>query len=72
VKQSASEILKQADRMIALSQSVHDAVAAVPLDEVSLSLSLIFHLSKNSLGLFFGVFSTETTGAEKIQVCVHK
>jgi len=39
VKQSASEILKQADRMIALSQSVHDAVAAVPLDEVSLSLS---------------------------------
>ncbi|CAM6010102.1 unnamed protein product [Sphagnum balticum] len=35
VKQSASEILKQADRMIALSQSVHDAVAAVPLDEVS-------------------------------------
>jgi hypothetical protein len=34
-----------------------------------LSLS---HLSKNSLGLFFGVFSTETTGAEKIQVCVHK
>jgi hypothetical protein len=37
-----------------------------------LSVSLIFHLSKNSLGLFFGVFSTETTGAEKIQVCVHK
>jgi hypothetical protein len=54
VKQSASEILKEADRM------------------KYLSASLIFHLSKNSLGLFFGVFSTETTWAEKIQVCVHE
>lgn len=35
VNLSASEILKLADRIIARSKEVHDAVASVPLDKVS-------------------------------------
>lgn len=40
---SASEILKLADRIIAKSKEVHDAVASVPLDKVFIvSVSSIF------------------------------
>jgi thimet oligopeptidase len=56
VKQSASEILKQADRMIALSQSVHDAVAAVPLDEVSLCLSHLSSFQEQFRAFLWGFF----------------
>ncbi len=56
MKQSASEILKQADRMIALSQSVHDAVAAVPLDEVSLCLSHLSSFQEQFRAFLWGFF----------------